>query len=286
MTYEVFGIPFSTNTQKEVLEWIEGELQAGGSRYIVTPNPEMIMVSRKNHEFLQALKEADMAIPDGVGVLWSSTFLSLPNHFSGRSKKRWTFWQLIYSLFAIIFYPPFIQRFFPERVAGADLFWEIIETCHRLKKRPFFLGGWGKVGEDVREKVLAKYPSLQVAGVYAGISDAEYDEETRHYIDKSNADFVFVAYSFPKQEMWLARNKGKFKKPLISIGSGGTLDFISGRKKRAPQFMRRLGLEWLFRLVAEPWRYLRIYTATLKFVRFVYKERLKSSLTKDDKPQR
>lgn len=271
--YKFSEIPFSKLRKREVLSWIEETLTSKKSVYIVTPNPEMMIESRKNPEFKAVLQASDLSVCDGVGIMWASLFTVLPERFRWFSPLNflWTFFQMIWTLSAIILYPPYLQKHISERITGADLFWDMIRICNELEKRPFFLGAAPGMAERVRDKVLTIYPDLQIAGTFAGFSDKESDEETRRIIDDSEADLVFVAFSFPKQELWMSRNLHKFKNPKMLIGLGGTFDYVAGKRKRAPRFLRRVGLEWFFRLLTQPWRYFRIYTATIRFIRFVWK---------------
>ena len=273
MSHILFDIEFTQKKHREVVRWIEEKIKNNISTIIVTPNPEMLMAIQKNSLFKEALQTADIRIPDGIGVLWASKFLTLPNRFTRKKRKLWGIWQAFYSLSAIVFYPPFLETYIPERVSGADIFWNIIDMCQKLGKRPFFLGAAPGIADIVRDKVQEVYPHIQVAGVYAGIPDSEYDDEICHYIKKSQADVVFVAYGAPKQELWMSRNRQNLPQ-IQMIGVGGTFDFVAGKKKRAPYWMRKFGLEWLFRLCIEPWRYMRIYTATIRFIRFVYNTKL------------
>lgn len=272
-SYTFVDIPLTAEPKTKVLEHIRSSLIDQASLYIVTPNPEMILESRRNENFKKALQEADMSLCDGVGLLWATRFLDLPERF--RSSKFlnnvWRLWQLVYSCLSILVYPPFLQKYIPERITGADFFWDLIRLALSEKKRVFLLGAAPGVAEKVRERLITLYPTLQVSGTYSGSSAEEYDAETRKIIEESGADIVCVAFSFPAQELWMQRNLHKFSTPKVLIGLGGTFDYVSGHKKRAPHFIRKLGLEWFFRLLTQPWRYVRIYSATIRFVALMWK---------------
>ncbi len=271
--YHFLDIPLTAEPKTRILGDLKVRLEERTPTYIVTPNPEMILESRKNENFRKALQEADISLCDGVGLLWASRFLDLPERF--RSSKffnvMWRWWQLFYSFLSILVYPPFLQKFIPERITGADFFWDLMRLAVSEKKRVFLLGAAPGVAEKVRERVITLYPTLQISGTYSGSSHEENDRETRKIIEESGADIVCLAFSFPAQELWMQRNLKEFTNAKVLIGLGGTFDYVSGYKKRAPYFIRRLGLEWFFRLLTQPWRYLRIYTATIRFVSFVWK---------------
>jgi len=273
-THKLCEIPFCSLSKKETLKIIEEKIRNKVSTFLVTPNPEMIIESEKDEDFKKLLQSTDIQVADGIGILWATRFLTIPLKLNIKTTKLIAIWQTFYSLCSIIFYPPFIQKHIPERICGSDLFWDIIKMCDKNKKRPFFLGAAPGVAFDVRDKVLNLYPNIQIAGAYSGNPIPENDEQMRYYIEKSKADIVFVAYGAPKQEFWIQRNLKEFSKPKMCIGVGGTFDFVTGKKKRAPKIMRKFGLEWLFRLFIEPTRYIRIYTATWKFIKFIFNKKI------------
>lgn len=250
MKVDILGVKVDGVEMKEALERIEGFLKEEKFHYVVTPNPEIIVYAKKNEEFRQILNQADLAIPDGVGLVWAGKIL-------GKKIK--------------------------ERVTGVDL---ADELCKLAAKRGFkmgFLGGSPGVADRARECQIRKYSGLNV--VFALESDPEnaiddIKNATRHLplaIRQPVVDLLFVAYGFPKQEYWMAKY-GRSSGVKVAIGVGGALDYFAGRITRAPKFMRNLGLEWAWRLIQEPWR-LKRQLALLIFVWLVFGQAIRSRFT-------
>lgn len=157
---------------------------------------------------------------------------------------------------------------FKERIAGVDL---TEKLCEAVAKQPItvgFLGGEGNVAQRTAECLKTKYPGLKIAFAILELQEKE--------LSKYSCDILFVAFGSPKQEKWIYQNLPKLN-VKVAIGVGGTFDFISGKVKRAPVFIRNLGLEWLFRLVVQPWRIKR-QLKLIYFVILVIEEKLFDSI--------
>ena len=228
---KILGIEFTDSDLNSILEYIVEKLQKNEKIfYIVTPNPEILIISRKDPDYKNVLNHAEIALPDGVGVLFAGRIL-------GERLK--------------------------ERITGVD-FMEMLSE--RLSKRPItvgFLGGRDGVADETAECLKGRYPDLRVEFV-AG--------EAPDNLSSISCDMLFVAFGSPKQEKWIAENLQKL--PVkCAMGVGGAFDIISGRIPRAPSFVRKLGLEWLYRLIREPWRIKRQFRL-LEFVFLVFLEKL------------
>ncbi len=273
---QIQGVDIDTRVEGQIKEivssFLDGELQ----HKIYTPNPEFIVEVVKNSEFRDVLNKADINLPDGIGLLFASKFLSLPNRFIRNKKlnRLYTYWQAFYCLLSLIFYPSFCREFITDRICGSDFFWDVVDMCAKKSKRVFLLGARPGVAEVVRDRLLKVYPKLQIAGTYAGIPDSESEKEICHIINTGKPDVLFVAYGAPAQEFWIDRSIEKMPSVKVAMGVGGTFDFVAGVAKRAPTWMKKLGLEWLFRLVISPSRVKRIYNATVKFVLVVIGEKI------------
>ncbi len=262
---EIAGVPFDPVTYEQVIEKIKSVMHKDGKAYIVTPNPEMVLEADENAEFKKVLQHSILSIPDGVGILWASHYLSSP-----RSKSRTVrFFSLLSSLSSIIFRPAKIREKLPERVTGTDLFYRIAEESQNHKWRIFLLGAKPGVAIKAVDILLKKYPKAIFAGTYAGSPSFGEEEQIRNLIDSSKPDILFVAYGSPAQELWIARNLPRLNSVKLAIGVGGAFDFAAGAVKRAPRFMQKTGLEWLWRVMREPSRIKRIWNATYVFSKFV-----------------
>lgn len=156
-----------------------------------------------------------------------------------------------------------LSRPIKERITGVDF---IRELCEISREKPLsmgFLGGWQGVAEEAVKRLQQSYPWIKV--VFVG------EDEQKLRSSNTTIDILFVAYGVPKQEEWISENLPKL--PIkAAIGVGGAFDFLSGRVRRAPSWMRKLGLEWLFRLIVQPWRFKR-QLALFTFIRLVLKEK-------------
>lgn len=237
---KVLGVRVDNVDVDEAVQKVKTLFKKGKRSYVVTPNPEMVISARSDAAFARILNEADLAIPDGIGLIWASRILGGPLR---------------------------------ERVTGTDLFLELCAEAARREGKVFLLGGQEGVAERVGRELKKRYPKLRIVGTFAGDGSEKGDKETARIIREAGPiDLLFVAYGHGKQERWIGRNLGEV--PVkIAMGVGGAFDFVSGEIPRAPRFIQRLGLEWLFRLVQQPQRIRRQLTL-IPFIIFVFREAL------------
>jgi N-acetylglucosaminyldiphosphoundecaprenol N-acetyl-beta-D-mannosaminyltransferase len=160
-----------------------------------------------------------------------------------------------------------------ERVAGFDLMMEFVKWASHKDVSIYLLGAKPEVVEKAQSNLKNLYPSLKIVGFHHGYFNEKEEENIIEDINKRAAQVLFVALGAPKQEKWIYKNKEKLK-VKIAMGVGGSFDVIAGKAKRAPEIYRKLGLEWLYRLIQEPWRYKRM-SALPKFAFKVLLARLK-----------
>ena len=221
---EILGVPVCDITFVELLDQIGRWVRAGGpARQIATANPEFVMIARRDVNFGNILRRAHLVLPDGVGLLWAARLMG--------------------------------QRL-RERVTGSDGVPLIAERAAREGWRLFFLGAREGVAEKAARLLAERHPGLQVAGVYAGSPAGEEEDNIVARVNRARADILFVAYGAPAQDKWIARNLPRLN-VAVAMGVGGALDFVAGVSRRAPVWVQRLGLEWLDRLIKEPWRWRR-----------------------------
>lgn len=218
-TVSVLGSPVDCLDMAEALVELEKLLEGGPCRLVATVNPESLMRARHDVEFAQALREAALRVPDGWGAAWALRRAGCA----------------------------------AETVPGADLAVELAGLCARRGWSVFLLGGAPGVAEEAGARLAGLHPGLRLAGCEAGSPAAADDDVVAGRVAASKADVLLVAYGQPRQELWIRRNAGRLP-ARVAIGVGGTFDYLSGRVPRAPAWMRSRGLEWLYRLVRQPWR--------------------------------
>ena len=219
------GVPVHLLTTAGAVEQVIGFVSEPGLHQIATVNPEFVMKAQEDNQFMAVLQEAELCIADGVGLL-----------IAGRWKGR-----------------PL-----PERVAGSDLVYLLAEQAAIQGWRLFLLGAAPGVAQEAAGQLEELYPGLTIAGTYGGSPDPAENDQIVELINDSKAQLLYVAYGAPGQDKWIARNREATPTVRLALGVGGSLDFITGRSKRPPEWAQRVGVEWLVRLVQEPWRWRRM----------------------------
>lgn len=220
----ILGIGIDNLTATEALQHLEGFIERGEPRHVVTVNPEFVMIARKNAAFRHVLEAADLALADGIGLLWASRLSGMP---------------------------------LKERVAGVDTVDRLAALAAERGYRMFLLGAREGVAAAAGEVLQRRYPGLTVAGTYAGTPFPKDESDIITRVRAALPHILLVAYGAPQQDLWIQRNLARLGVPL-AMGVGGAFDFISGQVPRAPRWMQRGGLEWLYRLGREPWRWRRM----------------------------
>lgn len=243
---------------KTTLNWLKGDK----FHRISTPNPEFLLEAQKNQKFLEILNKSDLNIPDGIGILWASKYSDSTKNIKSKFIK---IIKAIPSMLSVVFYPKHIKKVLPERVTGTDLMQKICKEVSDKNIKIFLLGASEGVAEKTKEILQKTYPNIKIVGTYCGSPSQKENEIIIKKINSVSPDILFVAYGAPAQEIWINRNQKKLKSVKLAIGVGGAFDFIAGKRKRAPVFMQKIGLEWLYRLFQQPSRIKRIYNAVIKF---------------------
>ena len=227
----MLGVGFDRLSMTQAVDRACELIQAGGKSYVVTPNPEIVWLCRRNEALRDAINSAGLVLPDGIGVIVGAKILGTPL-LNGRV---------------------------PGIDFAAALFEKMAESCGSV----FLFGAKPGVAEKAGERLIAKYPGL----VIAGVSDGYFTDDSQ-VVERINAaapDLLLVCLGAPKQELWMAENSELLNVPLCA-GLGGSLDIFAGNVKRAPVFFQKLGLEWLYRLCREPRRIKR----SLKLPLFIF----------------
>ena len=220
----ILGVRVDDVTTTETLALLEEYVQTGEFHQVVTVNPEFVMTAQQNAEFRVTINKSDLALPDGAGLIWAARILGQPLR---------------------------------ERVTGSDTVPLIAALAAQKGYRIYLLGAAPGVAERAADVLKRDNPGLVVAGTYAGSPRPEEEDDIIARIKQASPDLLFVAYGAPSQDLWISRNKARLNVP-VCMGVGGTLDFIAGVTPRAPVWMRRYGIEWLYRLMRQPWRWRRM----------------------------
>ncbi len=227
----ILGVRIDDVSMDETVARIRRMLADGRPHHIVTVNPEFVMTAQRNALFRTTLRRADLAVPDGVGL---------------KLAARWTGQRLA------------------NRVPGVELCERLAQLSAETGARIFLLGAAPGVAEAAAAALRRRYPGVVIAGCYAGSPHPRDEADVRQRIMAARTEILLVAYGSPAQDLWIARNQPRLAIP-VAIGVGGSFDYLSGAVPRAPRLMRQLGLEWLYRLVRQPWRWRRIWTAVVRF---------------------
>ena len=228
---EILGVKVDAVTMAQAVECVEKLIAAQKNSIVATANAEMLMRATNDAELKNILNAAELVVPDGAGTVWAARHLG-------------------YKM--------------PERVAGFDLVQELMLIAPSKGYKFFFFGSAPGIADKAKLKAEKIYPSVQIVGTRNGYFSADDEPEIIAQIKNSKPDILLAALGVPKQEKWLAAHKDELNVP-VSIGVGGTFDVMAGIVKRAPKWMQRAKLEWLFRAMLQPSRAGRL-AALPKFV--------------------
>ena len=229
----VLGIPVDSITMESAVAKIEVFIQEASPHLIATANAEMIMLAQQDGELSDILKHASLVVPDGAGVVWAARYQGNEVH---------------------------------ERVAGFDLTQRLLAEAAQKEYRVYFFGAGPGIAEKAKQTAEARYPGINIVKTRDGYFTAADENEIVEDIVRAQPHILLVALGVPKQEKWLMRNLHRLQVP-VAIGVGGTLDVMAGAVKRAPLWMQQANLEWLYRLLKQPQRAIRM----LALPRFVLK---------------
>ncbi len=236
---EILGVKVDAVTMAEAVARVENLIAEKKSSLVATANAEMILNATHDAELKKILNAANLVVPDGAGTVWAARHLG---------------------------------KQMPERVAGFDLVQELMKISPARGIKFFLFGAAPGIADKAKLKAEALYPGIKIVGTRNGYFKAEDEPEIISQIKNSRADILLAALGVPKQEKWLFKYKDELKVP-VSIGVGGTFDVMAGVVKRAPLWMQKARLEWLFRAMLQPSRAGRLL-ALPKFVWKVHKQKV------------
>lgn len=252
----ILGVPVACASRHELRgRWREW-LTESTPHQLVTLNPEMLVAATRDSARRAVILGADERVADGAGILLAARLLARPQ---------------------------------PERITGVELMDELAELASSLGRSVYLLGADPGVARAAARTLQRRHPALRIAGTDEGVpkvGDAQFrslepaqsEAAVIERIQTAKPGVLFVAYGHPKQDQFIADHKNELG-ASIQLGVGGAFDFLAGRVWRAPRLLRALWLEWLWRLIVQPWRLGRIWNATVVFVWLVIHARLTSRLT-------
>ena len=241
----LMGCPIDRFDMDQTIAAVESHIKKKIPCQHVVVNAAKLVYMQKDLKLKEIIPSCDIINADGMSVIWASRILGDP---------------------------------LPCRVAGIDLFQELVAVCAEKNYHPYFFGAREEVVQKVVDKFKVKFPDLEVAGFRNGYFDKSEERKIAENIRKSDADILFVGFSSPKKEEYL--NKWiHFMQVPFSMGVGGSFDIVAGKTKRSPMWMQKMGLEWLFRIYQEPRRMWKRYARTNPvFIWMVIKELLRKDL--------
>ncbi|HEX9664505.1 MAG TPA: WecB/TagA/CpsF family glycosyltransferase [Patescibacteria group bacterium] len=237
----ILGVEIDKITRGDARQRFKDFIYSKNQHYIVTPNPEIIIAAQKDDDYKKILNQSSLSLPDGAGLY----------------------------LAGLIF-----KDQIRERITGTDFVEDICQLAQKNNWSLYLAGGAGQTARRAADNLRQQYPKLKIAAAEEGMTPENFSFDSQDIINKINRagpQILLVAFGAPKQEKWIYYNLNKLKTVQVAMGVGGAFDYISGNVKRAPAWMRKMGLEWLFRLLTQPWRLNRIWTATIVFCgRIIY----------------
>jgi N-acetylglucosaminyldiphosphoundecaprenol N-acetyl-beta-D-mannosaminyltransferase len=241
----ILSVRLDLNTRAQVESIVDRFLSDpwdGVCRHIVTLNPEYVMAAQRSPGFRQSIEDSDLVVADGVGVVIAAKLFD-----AARSSNI-------------------------ERFTGVELVDLLGEQSGIQNARLFLLGGEPGIAVKAADELRRRHPNAKIAGAWGeGTADPAFDFATLDKLAASSAGAIAVAYGAPNQLFWIDRNKSDLTKcgVRVAIGVGGAFDYLAGTAPMAPEIVRRIGLEWLYRLIRQPWRWRRQLVLPVFAIRIV-----------------
>lgn len=239
MKSSILGVKIDQVTMDEAVAEIAAMIKQPKPHLVVTANSEMIVAANRDPLLYEIIERADLVVPDGIGVIWAGRILKQP---------------------------------LPERVPGVELMQAMLAESSTRGWRVFLLGAAPGVAEQAAIRIAEEYNGINIVGTHHGYFKQEDLNGVLEKIKASRPDILFVALGVPKQEKFAAAHLASLGVP-VAMGVGGSFDILAGTVRRAPRWMRRFGLEWLYRILQQPSRVGRA-AALPQFALWVLFERL------------
>lgn len=223
-TVSIYGIHFSKLNMQDTVELLTSAVLSGKPHHVITANPIMVMAALNDPAVMRVMKQADLVVPDGTGVVWAAKHVGQP---------------------------------VAERVTGFELMHNLLRVGEAYRWKVYLLGTAPDTVAEAARRLQAQFPGIDLVGYRDGYFKADQDAEVVAAIRAAAPDLLFVARGPDTQEPWIAKHRRELRVPLM-MGVGGTLDIVAGKLKRAPVLFQKLRLEWFYRLLKEPKRFFRM----------------------------
>jgi N-acetylglucosaminyldiphosphoundecaprenol N-acetyl-beta-D-mannosaminyltransferase len=241
---DILGVPIAPLDLERTVAHLEGALASGERVFVITANPEFVMLARRDPGLFEAHAPARrLIVPDGIGLVLAARLLGIA---------------------------------IPGRARGRDLVVRLAELARRRRLSLYLLGAGPGVAARAGAALARRVEGLHVAGTYAGSAEPDADDDTVARVAAAHPDILLVAFGMPKQERWIARNLPLLPTVRVAVGVGGAFDYLAGLAPLPPEWLARVGLEWLWRLVRQPWRWRRQLVLPV-FLLLVLRERLRAA---------
>lgn len=236
--YQLLNTYVNALSMEETIACVEEIIAKGVPTQHVVINASKINLMNKDEELAKIVNSCPLINADGSSIVWAAKKLGVP---------------------------------LSQRVTGCDLFQELIKVAAKRAYKVYLFGAQEEVLQEVKRIFHAEYPSLQIVGSRNGYFNEEDEPQMVHDMASSGADMMFVAFSSPKKEYWIHKYLDKLNIPFV-MGVGGSFDIVAGKTTRAPRWLQKIGMEWLYRFIQEPRRMWRRYIiGNAEFIAYTYK---------------
>jgi N-acetylglucosaminyldiphosphoundecaprenol N-acetyl-beta-D-mannosaminyltransferase len=222
----MLGVRVTRLTQAQAMATLAEFIGSGAPHRVITADSSAVVIAAGDEEFRRIVNSADLVTADSAGILWAARRLGCP---------------------------------LPERVSGVDLADQLCALCARDGHSVFLYGAAPGVAEAAAANLQARYPGLRVAGTAHGYLNETEQQQLVETIRAARPQVLLVALGIPRQEKWIHRNLARMGVP-VAMGVGGSFDVFAGRVRRAPLWMQRHGLEWIYRLASNPRKIAKVAT--------------------------
>lgn len=233
----ILDIGIDNLTRQQAVFKVLKMIEEKGVHHVVTLNPYKIAKIKSNNDLRLICDRADLHLASGAGIQWAARMLKTP---------------------------------LKERIGVLSFMMEVIRLAEIKEYSIFLVGGKPEIAERSFFNIKKSFPDIRIVGRHGGYFDDAREKSVIEAIRKSEANIVFVGLGFPKEDKWINSIKHEFKNAVF-ISVGGSFDTISGEIKKAPDYFMENGLEWFYRIITQPWRYLRLLRLALFFVSVIFR---------------